>query len=942
MSKYLHSVVAGSVLLISSVPVRGAQTTESTAGAPAAEEEALSEITITGSRVITNGNNSPTPVTVISTEEVLRIQPGTLADSLQVLPAFAGSRGSGSNPTMTGSVSGGNGSANQLNLRNLGLERTLVLMDGKRIPPTLFNGIVDVDIIPQMLVRRVDVVTGGVSAVYGSDAVAGVVNYVMDHNFTGVKFEAEGGVSGQGDAEKYRAGMAWGTDLFDGRGHIEASYEFQKETGILRRSDRDFMKQWGVTGAGTAANPYVNQANLRQRNYTAGGRITTPGAMFDMVFGADGTLHRFVRGTPTGTAAVDIGGEGAYYDSSLLAPLEYNQVFARLDYDFTNDLHGYAQFGGNFKTNKNYADYHLLTNLQIRSDNPFLLPSVQSQLTTAGLTTFRMNEMMMDYPRQGGEANTDQWVFSTGLNGKLGEFNWAADYVHGNSKLETTLINNLNFQNLAAALDAVRNSSGSIVCYATLVNPSYPCVPLNIFGPGVGSAAAFDYISDEGYYNATTIMDDFTAQISGSLFSTWAGPVNMALSGEWRRWSFEAGTTVSPDDPVNCTNIRYNCPTTLRVNNFANTPKASNTVWETAIEFDAPLARSLNVNGAVRFTSYETSGEYTTWKVGFDWHASDTFRFRATRSRDIRAPSLFDLFAGQNLVAVSPTDLLTGLSPSVFSQDGSNPDLQAELGDTTTVGIVWRPTTDFSIALDGYKIVVTDAITRVQGQDPLIQNACYASAGASPYCALQVRPFGYNRSNAQDTSAANAVTRWRSAGLNIAEVETYGADLELNYRMEVASRPLNLRLLTAWQPHIYYRQPGIETRDQGGAAFGPLGAAATPAWRVSAIAQMKLTDQFSIDLLQRWRSSMRVSGIASEVWVNNRISSFSTTNVTFGYVPDTKMQWQFYLNIQNIFDKEPPGGGFTGNGTRAGLRDGYAAGDQVLGRYFTAGLKLKL
>ena len=157
----------------------------------------LEEVQVTGTRIITNGNASPSPVTVVSTNDLLEVQPGaTLADALNTLPAFSGSRGSSSNPTTIGSAAGGNGSANSLNLRNLGPTRTLVLMDGKRVPPTLFNGVVDVDIIPQALVERVDIVTGGVSAVYGSDAVSGVVNYVMNHKFEGFRADTSYGSKG--------------------------------------------------------------------------------------------------------------------------------------------------------------------------------------------------------------------------------------------------------------------------------------------------------------------------------------------------------------------------------------------------------------------------------------------------------------------------------------------------------------------------------------------------------------------------------------------------------------------------------------------------------------------------------------------------------------------------------------------------------------------------
>jgi outer membrane cobalamin receptor len=229
-----------------------------------AKPDEIAEIVVTGSRVIANGDNSPSPVTVVSTQTVLAVQPGTLADALNIMPVFSGSRGSGSNPTSSGTTAGGNGAANQLNLRNLGANRNLVLLDGLRIPPTLNNGIVDVDLIPQMLVQRVDTVTGGVSAIYGSDAISGVVNYIIDKKFNGIKVDLNGGISRYHDAEKYDLGVAGGAKLFGGRGHIEGSVEYRDEHGVLRRSDRPWLNQWGVAGsvagssspAGSAGNPY--------------------------------------------------------------------------------------------------------------------------------------------------------------------------------------------------------------------------------------------------------------------------------------------------------------------------------------------------------------------------------------------------------------------------------------------------------------------------------------------------------------------------------------------------------------------------------------------------------------------------------------------------------------------------------------------------------------
>jgi len=179
------------------------------ADAPAAADQKASEagIIVTGSRVIANGNNSPAPVTVIGVEQVLQSQPVPVAQALQNLPVFSGSQGQNSAP---GGASA-NGSANVMNLRNMGLLRSLVLYDGHRVPPTSPQGYVDTNMIPQMLLKRVDMVTGGASAVYGSDAVSGVVNFITDSKFNGLRFDAQAGVSNYGDDKTQKLAVAIGT-----------------------------------------------------------------------------------------------------------------------------------------------------------------------------------------------------------------------------------------------------------------------------------------------------------------------------------------------------------------------------------------------------------------------------------------------------------------------------------------------------------------------------------------------------------------------------------------------------------------------------------------------------------------------------------------------------------------------------------------------------------
>ena len=760
----------------------------------------LEEIVVTGSRVITNGDSSPSPVTVVPTEDLFKANPGaTLGEALNTLPAFAGSRGATSNPTTAGSAAGGNGAANQLNLRNLEATRTLVLVDGMRVPPTLFNGVVDVDIIPQMLVERVDIVTGGVSAVYGSDAVSGVVNYVINKKFNGLRANTSYGQTEYGDGTKFNAGLAVGANAGD-RGHVEFSYEYRKEGGIDRRSDRDWLNQWGVTGAGTTASPYVLQSDLRQSGFPFGGLITT-GALTDQVFKTDGVLSTFQNGTATGTSGIQIGGDGGYWDSGLVSQLDGHQIFGRYDHDLSDNVKAYLQIFGNLKTNSNIAETNQLSGVTLSRTNAFLPSQYQAQIPTTQ-TTFRLSKFLGSAPRVSTDADSDQWVYMTGLEGDVGGLGWDIDYTHGVSKLDTAMDNVINRQKRGAALDAVPGGSGNIVCNITLSNPGLAndCVPINVFGPTAASTAALDYITDTVYYSATTKMDDISGALSGSLFETGAGPVNAALSGEWRKVAFSSLSSARPTDLVNCTGIRFgNCTAGDTVNEvvFGETPGGiSQTVWEVASEFDVPILRdkplvdALSINGAARYTKYNTSGDYWTWKAGLSWELSDSLRFRVTRSRDIRAPNLYELFSPTSIVQIRPTDLLTGLSPTVSSIDRSNPGLKAEIGNTLTGGVVWKPISNLSFAVDAYKTEISDAITQIQGQTPTLQRACYDSGGTSPYCLQQVRPNGFS-----DTSPANVVQGWISRRINLSRVETWGVDFESNFSGSLFGRPMSLRML---------------------------------------------------------------------------------------------------------------------------------------------------
>jgi iron complex outermembrane recepter protein len=954
MKKVATALLAGASLVAASGAAMAQQAAApapaAPAPAPAAAAQAVpdKDIIVTGSRTVRNGDSSPTPVTVVSTEALNNLRPTSITESINALPVFSGSRGQFSNPGVSGGVSGGNGSASQLNLRNLGANRTLVLMDGRRVPPSSYTNIVDADVIPQLLIKRVDTVTGGVSAVYGSDAVSGVVNFITDTKFTGLKMQAQAGISKYGDDPSQEAGLAWGKSFNDGRSHFEISYEFRNDAGIDRRSSRSFLNRATVTGSGTAASPYTLTTNSTLAAQPFGGKIIGCGTgcgLAGQYFASNGVLSAFNNGTASSSTSTQSGGAGGYYDYSLKAAQRSHQVYARFDQDLSDDIHGFASISANFKHNTSYGGELSIANEVLSTSNAFLPAAYASQMTGS---TFTFSDILNQAARPRYDVDTRQLMYTVGLDGKIGDkYTWNVSYIRGDSHLNSVTSNSVNYQKLSAALDAV-NVGGTAQCYAATqaaTAAAYAnCVPLNLFGPSAANSAALNYIMDTTHYVANTGQHDINASINGAPVSTWAGPVNVALSGEWRMQSFTSTSDATPSMYANCTNLRYNCTssTLLYAGTLAANPHVSQAVWELAGEANIPLVkdqrffRDVSVDLAARYTRYNTVGAYWTWKVGADWKVSDELRFRGTISRDIRAPTLNDLFAATSVTLVSNADLL-GKTPNTNnlpSVNVSNPNLTAEIGNTKTVGVVYKPAwlRGFSMAVDYYDIKVSNAITTVQGFQPSIQQGCNTS-GLAVYCNLIQR------------DSTGAVTAWYVEPINLAKVTTYGVDTELNYAGHVGTHAFSLRGLAAWQPHIRYIQPGVATIDQGDVAFGTNGLTASPSWRITGTASVNVTHAFRVDAIYRWRNAMKLWGDPTVVWApgQNHVAPFGQLGLNGSWSFDAlgAGKGEFFVNVQNVFNAIPPVANAPGTSTSPGGFGGFAIGDDPVGRYFTAGMRLK-
>lgn len=931
--------------------------------APANADEGGGEIVVTGSRIARNGFDTPSPVTALSAETLAQRAPTNIPDALNQLPQFVNSQSPASRQRATVNTQVQVG--NFLNLRGLGSQRTLILLDGLRVPPTSPDGSVSIDTLPQTLVQRVDVVTGGASAVYGSDAVVGVVNFVLDRNFTGLRVNAQSGISDEGDARSYKIGVAGGLSLLDDRLRLLASVE-RFDIGAIRRFDDRPLARAGLNyctvGSGTAASPFTVLSGCRSQIATYGGLIRS-GVLSGNAFNPDGTISRFVPGGLGG-----VGGNGAVLPTSqdLVVPLKTWQTFARASYEFSPAVTFHLQGAWSESVNGPYDHGGTVLTagspqgLIIQSDNAFLRPEIRAALAPGSsflLGRWADSEMAQaigrnDFPIPFTEQVSRSLFLNAGFSGSLGGgWDWDLNYVHGETRFRSST-HEVNMLRLFAAVDAVRDGSGNIVCRVAITNPTlYPgCVPLNPLGLGAPSDAAIDYVFADSIWSVRNTMDIGSANITGNLFNTWAGPVGVALGGEIRRQSLHQTSNADPAVAIDLTGLRGTPPAASVVRfNTVNVGSADGSVDVKEIygEVSVPLARDifalerLDVSAAVRYTHYSTSGGVTTWKVGVDWVPFQDLRLRLTRSRDIRAPSLYDLFAGQQQSLRVINDPHTLVSQPVLSLVTGNATLTPEIGNTLTFGAVYEPSwlPGFGLSVDAYDIEIRDAISAI---DPVVAlQSCEDSGGTGPTCSLISRPLPFS-----NRTAANFPTSVLQLPINVATLSQKGVDFEARYRFPMSNifpgldGNFEIRGLAS---HIYDLQTdlGFGQPVQQSAGYRTI-----PKWR-GIISASYQDSNFGIFVQERFTGSYNMSiyrnvttGRDAQVFANHgEAPNYGYTDVTLTVRPTGMREGEFFLTVNNLFDVDPPvlfpSGNNSVNLYYPTIRTSY----DVVGRTFTVGVR---
>ena len=343
----------------------------------------LEEVTVTATRVQRSDFTAPTPTTTLSAQELLATGATNIGDMTSVIPAFQATG------TPTSSVlSSDSGRGHFLDLRGLGPSRTLVLVDGQRFVPTTADGLLDTDVIPTVLVDRIEVVTGGASASWGSDAVSGVVNVILKKDLTGFEADVQGGISEHGDNQEVKTSVAFGNPFADGRGHFIVAAEYSNNQGVLHQSDRNWSAQdWGYIQTPQYQNVPVTNARLSIASF---GGLILSGPLAGMQFGPGGTLSPFQYGSNVGSEYMQ-GGDGAVFSpySALEVPLKRDNLFTRASFDFTDNVTGVvdASFSQAITYNPNLVqNFDLVDTLS--TDNAYLPASARSQMLAAGQPYF--------------------------------------------------------------------------------------------------------------------------------------------------------------------------------------------------------------------------------------------------------------------------------------------------------------------------------------------------------------------------------------------------------------------------------------------------------------------------------------------------------------------------------------------------------------------------
>ena len=937
-------LLGGSTLPLA--PVLGQSTPPAAATASVETAPDDVEMVVTGSRTVTDGSTAATPVTVVSRDQLVLAAPTSLADGLAQVPQFRGS----SRPSTFVTPQFATGAF--LNLRGLGQSRVLTLFNGRRVVPTVQEGRTDINTFPDLLVKRVDIVTGGASAAYGTDAVAGVVNFVFDTEFEGIRGDFGTGLSSRGDNASYKARAAFGTKFANGRGHLVVSADYFESEGIITTDGRD----WDSLHFNVIANPtfatdgrtaFLWRSGVTGTQFATGGVITA-GPLRGTQFLEGGVPAPFKYGTEV-SAGTMVGGDGYWNPRGNVAtPLTNKNLFSHLKFDVSDDFDVFAEGsyslsdGSFFGTSPSYSGTTAIT---IFNDNAFLPTATRAAMAAARVTSVSLGRISPDWGRNEGVSKTETYRGAVGFNWRFGAWSLGGSFDTGHTDIRLENNNSPNQTKLFEALDSVINpATGQPICRSMLLpaNAGRGCVPLNPFGYGSASRAALDYAFDDGWSDTQINQSNGELNLRGTPFALWAGDVSVAAGYAWRRLS-----AAQQSDPLSQALLTpvpgsRGMPASLvnklgvfLTGNQSFQPLQTIVVNEGYAEAQVPLARdvtfakALDVNFAIRYADYSTTGGVTSWKVGGTWAPIQDIRFRVTRSRDVRAPNIPELFAPP-LASLAPiNDPLKGTNNNIPVFTGGNPDLVPEIADTFTAGVVVQPAClpGLSLSVDFYDIKIANAIGTLTAQN--IVNLCFN--GNTAYCPLVER--------LPDSTLVSV----SNLSLNQNSLVNRGIDFEASFSHSFGGWNANLRGLASYLDTFATTDPFGNVDERAGVNGGE--AVGTPRWQGSLGLTLASSGGFTAFVQQRfiggglYSNQYVVGGRATNSIDFNHVAGRSYTDLTLRQrVKTATSEFEIYGTVNNLFDTDPPPSP-TRIGAPASILGTNPTLYDVVGRQFNVGVR---
>ncbi|MBY5991287.1 TonB-dependent receptor domain-containing protein [Ferrimonas balearica] len=886
-----------------------------------AEADEVERIAVTGSRIKRIGDLAPTPVTVITGADMADAGITNVADILNQLPSST----VGLSPETSNNFIFASG-LNKTNLRGLGSDRTLVLVNGRRfVAGSNGDSAVDLNTIPTAMVERIEVITGGASAVYGSDAIAGVVNIITRKNVEGFELDASYIQPEQSGGEESQFSFTYGGEFLDGRINtiFNATYAEQKQ---LRASERDFLDN----PVGSIYNPDPDgPVRIQYEGRKPLSWINEAGTFFSPVgqftFDDNGNMIPFDYGEGRIEGP---GNNGNYCGPSCAGydPIDYDVIRTPLErWVFTLNTDIAINDDHTIVTELTYVDYDshgestpvFHTFNPIYADNAFLPDDTRQLLEDAGMGGFHLYRIDTEFGNRTYNQNRETFRYMVGVEGVLTD-TWDYGVYYQNGKLDETTVwegqiwNDRYYQ----ATDAVFDADGNIVCR----DQSNGCVPLNILGVGQASQAAIDWVGTTAGRTAETKQQSLSAFVAGSLFELPAGYVSAAFSAEYR----EEEASSNPDEAL--------------VNNeiFGNQSLpmfGEYDVTELAAEVSVPLladvllAHELTFEAAYRWMDYSTVGDEDAWKLGLSWSPIKDLRFRATRSKSVRAANIGEMFDPGGQTFASFTDvcdainielgpdenrkancraagLPAGWNPSdewyQSSRPGTiegNPDLSPEISNDVTVGFVYTPSfaEGLSLTVDYWDFDIDDAITYI-GVGTAVRYCYDSSSLDNPFCELFER------------SAENGdIVDFTQKPVNAATFKVTGLDIETQYDIETSVGDFYVHLLATYLDQWKFNPTGFE-----GDEMNDVGEYTDPRWKG------RFTFGWHYDaLLLETIANYRHHAVADNDWEPefnnyNDIPSHTTWDFTGRYDITDSLRIRF--GVLNAFDKVPPRTPYTYDG----------------------------